>query len=81
MTPPTHIIHIGFFEEGTEERVGAVDHAVPPRVGEVVWLGTRPWEVIAVQWSYTHPDSPAARDGQMGGIVDVMVRPGRGLFR
>ena len=34
------------------------------------------------EWAWgQHPDSPAARDGQMGGLVDVLVRPGRGLFR
>ena len=41
MTPPTHIIHIAFFEEGTETLVGAVDHALPPNVGDTVWLDAK----------------------------------------
>lgn len=81
MTPPTHIIHIDFYEEGTERQVGAVDHAIPPNVGDTVWLDAEAWEVVARQWSYTSPESTNGRNGEMGGMVDVLVRPGRGLFQ
>jgi len=87
---PTYIIHISFYEQGSERHIASVDHACPPRVGDKVWLGWRDDDgayrtgcflVESVAWSYTSPTSPAGLDGEMGGMVDVMVSPTVGLFQ
>ncbi len=80
-----YTVHVSFYEEGTERQLGSVYHAVPPRLDDRVWLttGLEPacWQVVAVVWQYTHPNSHDGLRGLLGGTVDVLVRPSEGIFR
>ena len=78
MQPPFSLWFFG----PDEDRIGAVESTQVPTVGDLVDVPGDPHvrRVTAVHWIFTHPDTPAARDGRVAIVQILLGAPAAGIF-